>query len=563
MILRDYQQKASDSAWTDLTEASSTLVVMPTGCGKTILFADLIRRFNAAGCRAMVLAHREELIFQAADKIKRVTGLSVGVEMADYRLTPGLLQSYPVVVSTVQTQTAGGDGAGRMAKFDPKDYGLLIIDEAHHATADSYRRVINYYRNNPSLRVLGVTATPDRADEEALGQVFDTVAFDYEILDAINGGWLVPIEQQMVQVAGLDYSHIKTTAGDLNGRELADVLTAESMLQSIAAPTIEILGSKRALLFAAGVKQAERLAEIFNRHRVGMAKFICGETETDMRRETLRDFAAGKIQILCNCGVLTEGFDDAGDAGSPLQAIIMARPTKSRSLYAQMVGRGTRPLPGLVDAFVSPEDRVAAIAASVKPSMLVVDFVGNAGRHKLMSSADILGGNTSDAVVDRAIQKAMQSGKPMRMDRAFAEVQEEMEIEKRRLEEEERKRKEVASRNRLVARATYSTVSVSPFDVFRLEPVVDRGWDKNKVLTEKQDGLLRRQGIDPATLSYASAKKLIGEIIFRFNNNLCSYKQAKILAKHGYDTNVEFKQASAIIDTLAKNGWRRPMGDAR
>jgi hypothetical protein len=149
------------------------------------------------------------------------------------------------------------------------------------------------------------------------------------------------------------------------------------------------------------------------------------------------------------------------------------------------------------------------------------------------------------------------------MDRAFAEVQEEMEIEKRRLEEEERKRKEAASRNRLVARATYSTVSVSPFDVFRLEPVVDRGWDKNKVLTEKQDGLLRRQGIDPATLSYASAKKLIGEIIFRFNNNLCSYKQAKILAKHGYDTNVEFKQASAIIDTLAKNGWRRPMGDAR
>ena len=100
-----------------------------------------------------------------------------------------------------------------MSKFDPQRFGVLIIDEAHHATSPSYRRVIDYYRTNPALKVLGVTATPDRADEEALGQVFQSVAFDYEVLDAIHDGWLVPIEQQMVHVEGLDYSSIRTTAG--------------------------------------------------------------------------------------------------------------------------------------------------------------------------------------------------------------------------------------------------------------------------------------------------------------------------------------------------------------
>ena len=178
--------------------------------------------------RALVLAHREELVFQARDKIQRVTGLSADVEMGEYRAEGGLFEQARVVVSTIQTQCSGGDGGGRMAKFDPQRFGVLIIDEAHHATSPSYRRVIDYYRTNPALKILGVTATPDRADEEALGQVFQSVAFDYEVLDAIHDGWLVPIEQQLVHVQGLDYSSIRTTAGDLNGGDLAAVLEAES-----------------------------------------------------------------------------------------------------------------------------------------------------------------------------------------------------------------------------------------------------------------------------------------------------------------------------------------------
>jgi superfamily II DNA or RNA helicase len=136
----------------------------------------------------MVLAHREELIFQAKDKIHTVTGLEVQVEMGAYRSQHGLFGAAPVIVSTVQTHTAGNDGGGRMTKFEPEDFGLLIIDEAHHATAGSYKRCIEWYKRNPELKILGVTATPDRSDEQALGQIFDTVAYDYEVMDAIQGG---------------------------------------------------------------------------------------------------------------------------------------------------------------------------------------------------------------------------------------------------------------------------------------------------------------------------------------------------------------------------------------
>src|SRR6516162_7710293 len=256
MNLRPYQAAASDAIFKEWQEHDSTLVVMPTGGGKTILFADVIRRVFPR--RALVLAHREELIFQARDKIQRVTGLRSDVEMGEYAAEESLFDAARVVVSTIQTQCSGGDGGGRMSKFDPQRFGVLIIDEAHHATSPSYRRVIDYYRTNPALKLLGVTATPDRADQEALGQVFKTVAFAYEVLDAIHDGWLVPIEQMMVHVEGLDYSSIRTTAGDLNGADLADVLEAEKNLHQMASASLDIIGNRRALVFTASVKAAEK-----------------------------------------------------------------------------------------------------------------------------------------------------------------------------------------------------------------------------------------------------------------------------------------------------------------
>ncbi len=548
MKLRNYQRAAVDGVFNEWRESRSTLAVLPTGTGKTVIFAFVIKR--AFPSKALVVVHREELATQAKDKIERVTGFRTEIEMGERRVDFGqgcmFSGSAPqVVVASVQTLTAGGDGLGRMGKFDPAMFGLVIIDEAHHATASTYRRVVQYFAQNPACRILGVTATPDRADEEALGQVFDTVALDYEILDAISDGWLVPIEQQVVTVGDLDFSHIRTTAGDLNGGDLAAVMEEEKALHGVAGPSVEIIGGRRALVFAASVAHAERLCEIFNRHRDGSAAFVCGETDKDERRRILRRFADGQLQIVCNCGVLTEGFDDPG-----VEVIVMGRPTKSRALYAQMVGRATRPLPGLVDHLDAPEERRAAIAASRKPTCLVVDFEGNAGRHKLMSSADILGGKVSD----RALALAKDRARKERVNMADALDEAEAAI---RAADDARARTEAAQRARLIARAQYTATVVSPFDVFGVRPWQPRAWDQGKTLTPKQRTLLQKQGIDPNSLQFGEAKQLIAEICRRFDEGLCSFKQARVLARNGLPTDVTREEASKLIDDVVRTKWRK------
>ena len=553
MQLRPYQLDAADAVLREFGQVPSTLVVMPTGLGKTLVFSEIIRRVFPR--RAMVLAHREELIFQAQDKISRTTGLSTGVEMADLRVEEagGLFGGPHVVISSIQTQCAGGDGGGRRSKFNPQHFGLVVVDECHHAPAASYRRVLEYYRQNLKLRVLGVTATPDRADEEALGQVFDTVAYDYEILDAIHDGWLVPIGQQMVTVDGLDFSAIRSTAGDLNGADLAEVMEREENLHRMAGPALEIIGSRRALMFCASVKQAEWMAEIFNRHHPDSAGFVCGTTPKEERRQLLVDFAAGRLQIVCNCGVLTEGFDDPG-----VEVVIMGRPTKSRALYAQCVGRATRPLPGIVDGPETPELRRSAIAGSRKPACLVVDFVGVSGRHKLMTTADILGGKVSDEAVARAVAKALQRGAPVRMDEALDQAELGIQAER-----EERRREEMARRLRVTAQATWTAQNVNPFDVFEIAPMRERGWDAGKKLSEKQAAILVKQGLvnseaDARDLPYTQSKQLLNEVFHRWDEGLCSFRQAKILKKHGLPTDLSRDAAKVALDAIARNNWRVP-----
>lgn len=548
LVLRDYQERCADAVITEWQEHPTTLVVKPTGCGKTITFAEIIRRSQPK--RAMVLAHREELIFQAKHKIEAVTGLSCEIEMAEMKASTSLFHKTPVVISTIQTQISG-NGTKRFERFNPDDFGILVIDEAHHATAQSYRKVIEHYRKNPNLKVVGVTATPDRADEEALGQVFETCCFDYEILDAINDGWLVTIKQKFVAVEGLDFSHIRTTAGDLNGGDLAEVMEQEKNLQGIAGATIQTIENRRAIVFTASVKHAEMLCNIFNRHRDGMAEWVHCGTEKHIRREILRHFATGKIQVVCNCGVLTEGFDDPG-----VEVIVMARPTKSRCLYAQMVGRSDRPLPGIVDGPATAELRKQAIEQSAKPDCLVLDFVGNSGKHKLITTADILGGNVSDDVLDAAVEKVRKSGVAVNM----AEAIQEAELEKiKRIELA--KRQEEARKAKLVAKVSFACRDVSPFDVFDMSPPKERGWDRGKRLTEKQLRLLQNHvpGVNVNQIGYVEGKMLIGELFRRWNEKLATFKQAKWLKKKGYSADIPMATASQLMDAWAKNGWQRPV----
>ncbi len=554
MKLRDYQLKAQHATLEAWKEVSTTLVVMPTGTGKTVLFASIIRAVYPK--RVLVIAHREELIWQARDKIKAVTGFVVDVEMGEYKARVDKDMFHPkarVIVATIQTLTSGGDGAGRISKFDPKDFGAVIVDEVHHATAPAYRRAIDYFLTNPKLKVLGVTATPDRADEEALGQVFESVAFDYEILDAIKDGWLVPLEQQMVSVETLDFSKVRTQAGDLSNSDLAAVMTAEKPLHGVASATIDIIGDRRGIGFSSSVNHAQMLAEIFNRHRTGMSACVSAKTDKEERKQIISKFRDGKIQWLWNCGIFTEGFDDSG-----VEVISMARPTKSRALYAQMAGRATRPHGSCIAALsvsMLAFARRRIIAQSCKPSCLIIDFVGNSGKHKLMTTADILGGNISEEAITEAKAFAERHGKPVKMGQLLEdEEKKQAEIKERRLQAEARKVK-------LTAKATYKTQTVDPFNVLDIKPAKPRGWDDNKVLSEKQREILRKASINPDGMDYARARQLVTAVLDRWTNNKATLKQVAVMKRGGFGhecTEFTFDQARLAIDAMVKNGWNKP-----
>lgn len=549
MKLRPYQSEARDNVIRDFeSEFKSALIVMATGTGKTQVFCDIIqRRLERPGAKkAMILVHRKELCWQAVKRL-RSFGIEADVEMGDFRASKSMFNDPDVIVTSIQTQIAGRDER-RMHRFNPSDFDTIICDEAHHSTSKSWKDVIGYYQGNPDTRVLGVTATPDRADEEALGQIFETVAFEYDILDAVKDGWLVPVHQQMVYCESLDFSQMRTTAGDLNGADLARVMETEENVHRIVSPSIEIIGDKRAIMFASSLHHAEMSVEIFNRHYAGMADWIHAKTPPEERDEKLKRFDDGFTQVMVNVGILTEGYDSPG-----VEVILQARPTKSRSLYSQMIGRGTRTLPGTVDGLDTSEKRIEAIKDSPKPRCLVVDFAGNSGRHKLISTMDVLGGKVSDDVIDQAESRAKKEGG------AF-DVTEMLEEEREKLiKEREAKKKRLALiKSRVVAKAKFTTKSINPFDVLDIEPERERGWDNAKQITTKQSEMLRKQGIDPTNMTYSESKQVIAEIFRRWNNKLCTLKQARVLKRYGFETkNMSMKQASSEMDKLAKNGWKQ------
>jgi superfamily II DNA or RNA helicase len=475
MDLRPYQRDCVEAVRAELGRCDSTLVEAATGTGKTVIFTHVAA--GVAG-RVVVVAHRDELIRQAVEKLTAVTGEPPGVEMGEERVDEQALFRKPkVVVTSVQTMSR----PARHARFDPAEFGLVIIDEAHHVVAGTYRRVIDHFRTNPACKVLGVTATPRRADDLALGQVFESVAFSYGIVPAVDDGWLVPVTQQCVKVEGLDFSQVKTLAGDFAEGELDEILTQEAVLHKVAAPTVDLAGDRPALVFCCSVKHAELMSAVLNRYKPQSSRWLSGASSKEERHATVDDYKAGRVQFLCNCGLFLEGFDAPGTA-----AVVMARPTKSIVLYAQVLGRGTRPLPGVVDGLGTPQERRAAIAASPKPGMLALDFVGNAGRHKIVTAVDVLGGRYGIPVREYARQTVSEENRPAptaeALDRAEAELD---------LIEEERER-----RRRVVARAEYRTREVSPFDARQAAAAAGvRGAPRGPAATDKQVRYLLRLGV--------------------------------------------------------------------
>lgn len=324
--LRPYQKEALDSiVQNDLNGIHKQLVVLPTGSGKTVIFSHLpIIKPNSLPM--LVLAHRAELLVQARDKIMRSNpDLVVEIEQAEKRAG-----KVDVVVASVAT--LGRNNTPRILEY-PKDYfKCIVIDEAHHAAAQTYRRILDYF---DCPFVLGVTATPQRSDNTRLIDVFDEIVYYKSIEDLIKDGYLSPLVGYRVKT-GTDISKVEIQNGDYNQSQLEDEINTPERNACVVASYNNLAASTKAIVFAAGVAHARALAASFAQHNIP-SELIVGTTPDDDRARILSDFASGRIKVLVNVGVLTEGFDEPS-----LETIIIAKPTRSTLLYTQIVGRGTR-----------------------------------------------------------------------------------------------------------------------------------------------------------------------------------------------------------------------------
>lgn len=372
--LRDYQAATIDAvrrAWAGGTRRPA--VVLPTGAGKTVVFAHVAAVMHERGVKTLVLAHRDELIGQAAAKLRAVApDLRVGIYKADRREVRGR----DVIVASVQSLAR----QARRAELVRAGVRLVIVDEAHHAVANTYMNVLRdlgCFETDPQqgAYALGVTATLGRTDRVALGQVWEEVAYQRSIIDMIREGHLVNAKGIRVRVDGLDLSQVARSRGDWRDGSLSEAMHAALAPKAVARAYVEHAADRQGILFAPGVEMAHEMAEALRSEGIS-AEGIDGKMPLHERRALLARYARGEVQVLTNCAVLTEGFDAPW-----CSAVVIARPTSSAPLYIQMAGRALRPHPGKRDA-------------------LILDVVGVTGRHKLASVIDLAGADRVEDLPD-------------------------------------------------------------------------------------------------------------------------------------------------------------------
>jgi superfamily II DNA or RNA helicase len=358
MELRNYQSAAVAGVFKSWSQFSHVLGVAPTGSGKTIIFADVADRQKEVG-RVLILAHRDELIDQAIHKLHKARRLFAAKEKAANRAS----LDAPIVVASVQTLAR----SSRLERFASGHFGTVIVDEAHHVLADSYQKILLHLR---APKTLGVTATPDRGDQRNLARFFEDVGFEISLIDLIKAGYLSRIKVQTVPVE-IDISEVSTRAGDFSDEELAVAL--EPVLEQVADAIKLYAKGRKTLVFVPLIRIADQFAEILRTKGLA-AEMICGVSAD--RAEKLGRFSQGQTEILVNAMLLSEGYDE-----SSIDCVICLRPTRIRSLYAQMVSRGTRIHPG-------------------KENLLLLDFLWISRRHSLVRPVELIAHdeNEQDAI---------------------------------------------------------------------------------------------------------------------------------------------------------------------
>lgn len=515
--LRPYQAEAKQAILAAWDEGyRKTLLVLPTGCGKTVVFSSVTENQVNKGHRVLIMAHRGELLDQAADKLKEASGLDSVLEKAE---STSLGSFLPVTVGSVQSLAQ----EKRLARFPNNYFQDIIVDEAHHCLSDSYKRVLDHF---PDANILGVTATPDRGDMKNLGEFFDSKAYEYSMTEAIREGYLCPIKAQMIPLE-LDIADVGISSGDFSVGEIGHAL--EPYLQQIAAEMANYCRGRKTVVFLPLIATSQKFCAMLNAAGLKAAEV---NGNSDDRSEVLADFEAGKYDVLCNSMLLTEGWDCPS-----VDCIVVLRPTKIRSLYQQMVGRGMRLSPG-------------------KSELLLLDFLWMTERHDLCRPSALI--SKDEAIAKKIDERMVEDADGF--DLIEAEEQAERDILAERESALAKQLAEMRGKKRKLVDPLQYALSIAAEDLTNYVPTF--AWEMAPP-SEKQVAFLERRGIFADSVRNAGlASLLIDRLQRRQQMGLATPKQIRCLERYGFRQvgTWAFEDASSLISMLADNRWRVPYG---
>ena len=490
-------------------------------CGKTIVFSHLAAREVLRGGRVLVLAHRGELLQQAIDKLRAATGIEAGLEKAEETSVVAWDEiPYTVVVGSVQSMKL----QKRLARFAPDEFSLVVVDECHHALTGTYRAVIDHF---PNARLLGVTATPDRGDLRSLSEVFQTIAYEYSIVDAIHDKWLSPVYVQTVPLR-IDLSGVSVQSGDFQAASLGSAL--DPYLRQICREIKERCHDRKTIVFTPLIATSRKMLSIFGEEGVAEVREVNGESPD--RADTLQWFSdAPPGCVLLNSMLLTEGYDEPS-----VDCIVVLRATKVRALFVQMVGRGTRLAPN-------------------KKNLLLLDFLWLTASHDLCRPACLLSDNPE---VCETITKKQES-------KGCAELELSPETLEDAQSETVRKREDALAK-RLAAQSRKKGKLFDALQFAELTGVTNLSdaptaiQENDRPTMEMVDRLERLGFACPG--SQTAAEHLLTAYQQRVDSGLSSHKQIRLLTSRGF-RNVSqwpFSAAKKMIGKIAACGWRNPRG---
>lgn len=525
MQLRPYQVEAVGAIEQAFEEVRSALIVLATGCGKTIVFSNVAANEVRRGGRVLILAHRGELLNQAIDKLQAATGIVAGLEKAGQTADVGADEPpYTVVVGSVQSMCR----ENRLKRFRPDEFSLIVIDECHHALTSTYRSVIDYF---PKAKLLGVTATPDRGDLRSLGEVFEKIAYEYSIVDAIKDGYLSPVRAQTIPLK-IDITQVARQSGDYQAAALGNAL--DPYLHQICREIIARCADRKTIVFTPLIATSRKMLDIFRSLGHGAVREVNGESAD--RKETLDWFSrAPKGCVLLNSMLLTEGYDEPS-----ADCIVVLRATQVRALYVQMIGRGTR---------LSPE--------TGKQNLLLLDFLWLSSTHNLCRPAAIL--TDDQEVCDTITRKCVAACgddtvelSPEELDKAETETVEKREKALADKLEKMRRRKEG-----LVDPLQYA-YSIQDLNLANFRPLTER--DAQNPSMEQLDRLEKMGFGAPPT--FGEADLLLKQYAERQAAGLSTPKQIRFLESKGFRNVAKWTkwQAEKMTKRIIVSRWRIPAG---